>query len=64
MKTLKAKPAVSARVILNTTNPLSHQRAEIREYDRKGRKIRTAHQGQVPYIMRVAKQKYNLDIMF
>ena len=64
MKTLQAKPAVTARVIINSTNPQRHQRAEIREYDRKGRKIRTAHQGQVPYIARVAKQKYNLDLMF
>ena len=64
MKTLQAKPAISARVVLNTTNPQRHQRAEIREYDRKGRKIRTAHQGQIPYIVRLARDKYNLDIMF
>jgi len=64
MKTLQAKPAVTARVILNTDNPQRHQRAEIREYDRRGRKIRTAHQGQVPYIVRVARDKYNLDLLF
>jgi hypothetical protein len=64
MKTLQSKPAVTARVILNTSNSQRHQRAEIREYDRKGRKIRTAHQGQVPYIVRLARNKYNLDLMF
>ena len=61
MKTLKVKPAISAKIVLNTSNPNRHQRAEIREYDRKGRKSRTAHQGHVPYIMSVARKKYNLD---
>ena len=64
MKTLQSKPAVTARIILNTTNPQRHQRAEIREYNSKGRKIRTAHQGQVPYIVRLARKKYNLDVRF
>ena len=64
MKTLQSKPAVTARVILNTSNPQRHQRAEIREYDRKGRKIRTVHQGQLPYIVRLARDKYNLDLIF
>ena len=64
MKTLKAQPAITARVILNTTNPQRHQRAEIREYNSKGRLIRTAHSGQVPYIVRTAKVKYNLDVRF
>ena len=64
MQKVQTKTARPVRVILNTTNPQRHQRAEIREYDRKGRKIRTAHQGQVPYIVRVARDKYNLDLMF
>ena len=56
MKTLQAKPAVTARVILNTPNRDRHQWAKIME----GRKV--LHTGQPRYIKRVAKAKFNLDL--
>ena len=58
MKTLQAKPARTIRVILNTQNPERHQWAKIVE----GSKV--LHTGQYRYIKRVAKKKFNLDLMF
>ncbi len=58
MKTLQAKPARIVRVILNTENAQRHQWAKIVE----GRKV--LHTGQPRYIKRVAKKKFNLDLMF
>ena len=58
MKTLQAKPARTVRVILNTQNRERHQWAKIVE----GSKV--LHTGQFRYIKRVAKKKFNLDLMF
>ena len=58
MKTLQAKPARTVRVILNTQNRERHQWAKIVE----GSKV--LHTGQPRYIKRVAKKKFNLDLLF
>ena len=58
MQKVATKPARPVRVILNTNNPERHQWAKIME----GRKV--LHTGQPRYIKRVAKKKFNLDLMF
>ena len=54
MQKVQTKTARPVRVILNTTNPNRHQWGKIME----GRKV--LHTGQVPYIKRVARKKFNL----
>jgi len=58
MQKVATKTARPVRVILNTDNPERHQWAKIME----GRKV--LHTGQPRYIRRVAKKKFNLDLMF
>jgi len=58
MQKVATKTARPVRVILNTDNPERHQWAKIME----GRKV--LHTGQPRYIKRVAKKKFNLDLMF
>jgi hypothetical protein len=58
MQKIKTKTARPVRVILNTQNPNRHQWAKIVE----GKKV--LHTGQPRYIKRVAKKKFNLDLMF
>ena len=58
MQKVQTKTARTVRVILNTQNSNRHQWAKIVE----GKKI--LHTGQPRYIKRVAKQKFNLDLMF
>jgi hypothetical protein len=58
MQKVATKTARPVRVILNTNNPERHQWAKIME----GRKV--LHTGQPRYIKRVAKKKFNLDLMF
>jgi len=58
MQKVQTKTARPVRVILNTDNPNRHQWAKIVE----GKKV--LHTGQPRYIKRVAKKKFNLDLMF
>ena len=58
MQKVETKVARPVRVILNTTNTNRHQWAKIVE----GRKV--LHTGQPRYIKRVAKKKFNLDLLF
>ena len=58
MQKIQTKTARPVRVILNTQNPNRHQWAKIVE----GKKV--LHTGQPRYIKRVAKKKFNLDLMF
>jgi|TARA_B100000085_G_scaffold203899_1_gene187469 hypothetical protein len=58
MQKVQTKTARPVRVILNTQNPQRHQWAKIVE----GKKV--LHTGQPRYIKRVAKKKFNLDLMF
>jgi uncharacterized protein (DUF2249 family) len=58
MQKVATKTPRPLRVILNTNNPERHQWAKIME----GRKV--LHTGQPRYIKRVAKKKFNLDLMF
>ena len=58
MQKVQTKTARPVRVILNTQNSNRHQWAKIVE----GKK--NLHTGQPRYIKRVAKQKFNLDLMF
>jgi hypothetical protein len=58
MQKVQTKTARPVRVILNTDNPNRHQWAKIVE----GKKV--LHTGQPRYIKRVAKTKFNLDLMF
>lgn len=56
MKAQNVKLAQSVRVVFNTNNPNRHQWGKIME----GKKV--LHTGQVPYIKRVARKKFNLLI--
>ena len=58
MQKVQTKAARNVRVILNTQNSNRHQWAKIVE-DKK-----VLHTGQPRYIKRVAKQKFNLDLLF
>lgn len=58
MQKVQTKAARNVRVILNTQNSNRHQWAKIVE----GKKV--LHTGQPRYIKRVAKQKFNLDLLF
>ena len=58
MQKVQTRTARPVRVILNTDNPNRHQWAKIVE----GRKV--LHTGQPKYIKRVAKKKFNLDLLF
>ena len=58
MQKVETKVARPIRVILNTSNTNRHQWAKIVE----GKKV--LHTGQPRYIKRVAKRKFNLDLMF
>jgi hypothetical protein len=58
MQKIKTKTARPVRVIVNTKNPNRDQWAKIVE----GNKV--LHAGQLRYIRRTAKEKFNLDLMF
>ena len=58
MKIANVKIANPVHIVRNTTNPNRHQWAKIVE----GRKV--LHTGQPKYIKRVAKKKFNLDLLF
>lgn len=58
MQKVQTKANRQVRVILNTPNPNRHQWAKIVE----GKKV--LHTGQPKYIQKVAKNKFNLDLMF
>ena len=58
MQKVQTKTARPVRVILNTDNPNRHQWAKIVENNTG----KTLHTGQVKYIRRVARKKFNLDI--
>jgi hypothetical protein len=55
MKAQNVKLAQSVRVVFNTNNPNRHQWAKIVAPNGK-----ILHTGQVPYIKRVARKKFNL----
>ena len=55
MKAQNVKLAQSVRVVFNTNNPKRHQWAKIVAPSGK-----ILHTGQVPYIKRVARKKFNL----
>lgn len=58
MKLANVKISNPVRIVLNTTNPNRHQWAKIVENNTG----KTLHTGQVKYIRRVARKKFNLDI--
>lgn len=55
MKAQNIKLAQTVRVVFNTNNPQRHQWAKIVAPSGK-----ILHTGQVPYIKRVARKKFNL----
>jgi len=55
MKAQNVKLAQTVRVVFNTNNPQRHQWAKIVAPSGK-----ILHTGQVPYIKRVARKKFNL----
>jgi hypothetical protein len=59
MKLAQVKIATPVRVQLNTTNTKRHQWARIID-NRTGRVL---HTGQPKYIRRVARKKFNLDLV-
>ena len=58
MKLAQVKIATPVRIVRNTTNPKRHQWAKIVENSTG----KTLHTGQVKYIRRVARKKFNLDL--
>ena len=55
MKAVKSNLHRVARIIVNTNRRDKHQWARIVENGK------TVHTGQLPYIRRIAKEKYNLN---
>lgn len=58
MKIAQVKVSTPVRIVRNTTNPNRHQWAKI--VDNASGK--TLHTGQVKYIRRVARKRFNLEL--